>query len=193
MGTTTIRCSPGNSYFNQTATQLSNTLYLQKERALILRTSIAGFFRVTADQVGSLMVVPSLDHNGPFHIKVVATSVEPLDNDNDGDKIAISPHQKNSKWMSLVSQTLPLSRFPPHFQFSGPEDTYIPLSDLVATLKDTVTTNGTKRLSLLISGCPLGSLFNILWFGVKVTRNTFKKSFSRQKSRAKTRWYDGYC
>ena len=124
--------------------------------ALILGTNVAGFFRVPADQVGSLKVVPSLDLNGPFGVEVVATSVEPLD-DDDGDKIAV--HSEKFQVDVTAIADPPIVSVPS--SFTGLEDTYIPLSGLVASLKDTVTTNGAERLSLLISGCPPGSLFNV--------------------------------
>jgi len=124
--------------------------------ALILGTDVAGFYRVPADQVGSLKVVPSLDLNGPFGVEVVATSLEPLD-DDDGDKIAVHS-EKFQVDVSAIADP-PIVSVPA--SFTGPEDSYIPLWGLAASLKDTVTTNGAERLSLLISGCPPGSLFNV--------------------------------
>jgi large repetitive protein len=122
--------------------------------ATVVTTSVVGYSRVpTADLASSLGVLPAMNWHGTFTITVVATTVEPLDN-NDGDNIAAHT--------AMFAVAVAANADPPLLTVNnavGVEDTRITLN-LTATLVDNVATNGAELLSALITNVPLGTIFS---------------------------------
>lgn len=123
--------------------------------ATIPGTSTVGYYRVPAADVATLQMLPAANWHGDVSVAVIATSIEPTD-DNDGDNIAVS----SSNFVVSVEAVADAPLVSAPVSVSGNEDASIAITGLSAALADAVTTNGAEVLSVIISGVPAGSRFS---------------------------------